>query len=317
MKKTFLVALLAIIWVGCNNPQKKTTENDAFLSEMTAQPFLKTIEYSNLVDETSQNYVREALIAGGIRENYADDFFQAVNDFHQTVGEVGLVAEGFVKSDSLEVAYDMGAIIARWEKKHPVFIGYNCRITSFALFRDLVSVSNPIKTKADNLFMDADALQTSTREVFTQAEKTDFMSLFALVPTEYHKDIARHLQKMQEAFKQRGIGFPHKGDASKASLISVVFHSALSEDPADVYLFVGHVGVLLPIENNKLLFVEKLAFDEPYQAIKFNNRTELNDYLMNRYDVERGQPQAKPFILENDVLLEGYRPNPRNKEPQD
>ena len=70
--------------------------------------------------------------------------------------------------------------------------------------------------------------------------------------------------------------------------------------------------MLVPYEG-KLLFVEKLAFQEPYQAIIFDNRTQLSDYLMNHYDVEWEQPNAIPFIMENDVLMEGYRPNPYKK----
>ena len=31
---------------------------------------------------------------------------------------------------------------------------------------------------------------------------------------------------------------------------------------------------------------------------------------MNRYDVEWEQPNAIPFIMENDQLMDGYRPNP-------
>ena len=42
----------------------------------------------------------------------------------------------------------------------------------------------------------------------------------------------------------------------------------------------------------------------------FQNRTELSDYLMEKYDVEEGQPTSIPFIMENDNLMEGYRPNP-------
>ena len=47
---------------------------------------------------------------------------------------------------------------------------------------------------------------------------------------------------------------------------------------------------------------------------KFNRRVELNDYLMNKYDISWGQPTAMPFIMENDELLEGYRENPNNPE---
>lgn len=71
---------------------------------------------------------------------------------------------------------------------------------------------------------------------------------------------------------------------------------------------------MIPSEDEKLLFLEKLSFQEPYQVIKFDNRIELNDYLMNKYDISWDQPTAKPFIMENDQLLEGYRENPNNSE---
>ena len=116
---------------------------------------------------------------------------------------------------------------------------------------------------------------------------------------------------MKLAFKEGFIFFVYKHDPTKASLISAVFHSQIT--PEENTLFVGHVGVLVPFEG-KLLFIEKLAFQEPYQAIKFANRTQLSDYLMNRYDVEWEQPNAIPFIMENDALMEGYRPNPYKKE---
>lgn len=74
------------------------------------------------------------------------------------------------------------------------------------------------------------------------------------------------------------------------------------------------MGFLIPIEDGQLMFIEKLTFHAPYQVIKFNNRTELNDYLMNKYDISWGQPTAKPFIMENDQLLEGYREKPVNEE---
>lgn len=95
-------------------------------------------------------------------------------------------------------------------------------------------------------------------------------------------------------------------DKDKRSIISVLFHEE------EGYLFIGHMGVLIPTEDGKLLFIEKTTFKAPYQAIKFNNRLELNDYLMNKYDLSWNQPTAKPFIMENDQLLEGYREKPNN-----
>ena len=34
---------------------------------------------------------------------------------------------------------------------------------------------------------------------------------------------------------------------------------------------------------------------------------------MNKYDTAWGQPVARPFSMENDELLKGYRNNPNNK----
>ncbi len=98
----------------------------------------------------------------------------------------------------------------------------------------------------------------------------------------------------------------------QASLISVWMHSYFSEE--ENYLFIGHVGVLIPARDGQLYFIEKLAFQEPYQMIKFASRQDLSDYLMNKYDIEKNQPNARPFVMENDQLISGYRANPDNPD---
>ena len=84
---------------------------------------------------------------------------------------------------------------------------------------------------------------------------------------------------------------------TKASLITVVFHSSFGENENE--LFIGHAGVLVPTKDKKLLFVEKLSFSLPYQVLKFDNRKQLKNYLMGMYDISWGQEEAKPFIMEN------------------
>ena len=44
--------------------------------------------------------------------------------------------------------------------------------------------------------------------------------------------------------------------------------------------------------------------------MNLQNRTELSDYLMEKYDTSWGQDTTHPFIMENDALMDGYRPNP-------
>ena len=92
-----------------------------------------------------------------------------------------------------------------------------------------------------------------------------------------------------------------------AKIISVWFHN---DDEIDGnILFIGHTGVLVPCED-KLMFIEKLSFNEPYQALILNNRTELSDYLMEKYDIEYNQETTRPFIFENGTLMKNFRQNP-------
>ena len=304
MKKLILITILSLGATSCE--QKKAT------TEKTSIP----LTYSNLVDTATQDEVQKALTAAGIAEQNVASFLESVALFNQTVGDkAGLVPKGFVTIDSLLPKYDEVAIQSIWTSKYPMFQGYNCRLTSFTLLRDLIAFPTDKKfaTKEEDevLFIDRESLNNTPKKFFTPEEEKNFFTLFTEVPTTNTKDVNTHLQAMQQAWKERGIDFRYKNDPTKASLISAVFHSQIT--PEENTLFVGHVGVLVPFEG-KLLFIEKLAFQEPYQAIKFANRTQLSDYLMNRYDVEWEQPNAIPFIMENDALMDGYRPNPYKKE---
>ena len=304
MKRLLLITILSLGAISCQ--QKKTT------TEKTAV----ILTYSNLVDTATQDEVQKALTAAGIAEQNVASFLESVALFNQTVGDkAGLVPKGFVTIDSLLPKYNEVAIQSIWTSKYPMFQGYNCRLTSFTLLRDLIAfpADKKFATKEEDevLFIDRESLNNTPKKFFTPEEEKNFFTLFTKVPTTNTKDVNTHLQAMQQAWKERGIDFRYKNDPTKASLISAVFHSQIT--PEENTLFVGHVGVLVPFEG-KLLFIEKLAFQEPYQAIKFANRTQLSDYLMNRYDVEWEQPNAIPFIMENDALMDGYRPNPYKKE---
>ena len=110
---------------------------------------------------------------------------------------------------------------------------------------------------------------------------------------------------MQEEWKFRGIAFREN---ESIRLITVFFHDKPTEEES--ILFVGHVGVLLIADDGTHYFVEKVAFQEPYRLLRFADRTALSDYLMGKYDVSWGQSTARPFIMENDDLMDGWRPNP-------
>ena len=131
-----------------------------------------------------------------------------------------------------------------------------------------------------------------------------FCALFAPVTAADTTEVADQVKALQAGWSERGISF----EDSTARLISVVLHDRFSD--TDNTLFIGHVGVLLPAEDGSLYFIEKVAFQEPYRLVKIQNRTELSDYLMEKYDTAWGQDTTRPFIMENDELMDGYRPNP-------
>lgn len=298
MKKTHNIALvilvLFVILTGCSNqPISKTEE------------YKKSLTFSNLVDSTSQEEVRKAMESAGILTENIESFFQNVDSFNSMIEGKSLVENGFITIDSLEPEYDWVAMQEMWEAKSLEFLGYNCRITTYDLMKDLISIGKPDTKNADWLIFDENSIENNPKDLFTKAEHEEFQTLYSSIPAENTKDISVHLKNVQEDWKNKEIKFNNK---DKSSIISVFFHDELG------YLFIGHIGVLIPIEDGKLLFIEKLSFQAPYQAVKFDNRIELNDYLMNKYDISRNQPTAKPFIMEDDQLLEGYRENPNNQE---
>lgn len=46
------------------------------------------------------------------------------------------------------------------------------------------------------------------------------------------------------------------------------------------------------------------------ELLRFADRTEPSDYLMSKSDVSWGQDTARPFIMENDKLMDGWRSGP-------
>ncbi len=269
------------------------------------QSFIEEIHYSNLVDADTRKVLDRLLDNYGVQKERRDDLLAAVQDFNETTGATGLVESGFMNSKTLSPSYDF-ALMDAWEKKYPNFIGRNCRITSFGVLQDFLSVGAVEDDSKNFLFMDQDALNQSPVEIFSKEERAKFENFFASVPAQNTKDIQVHLDEVKRAWKERDLSM---NLPRGLSLVTVWLHSDL-----DNILFVGHTGVLIKEYKGDILFLEKISFQEPYQLLRFKNRIELNDYLMNKYDTSWNQPTAKPFIMENQELLKGYRPNLKNTE---
>ena len=311
-----ILTLMAVLTVGCsnkndskiNNLKSQNISKNEKVTESLPKEYLKSINYSNLADKDTQEKVKESLENTGIDSNSINLFFKSVNYYNEATQNEGLIKSGFINSNNINPTYDEVAIQKIWDKKNKNFPGFNCRITAFTFMKDYVKVEKPVVKTGEMLFMDVESLKNMPFELFSKNEKDKFVNLFSEIPTKATKDVKVHVENVKNVWKERGVTFDKN---SKISMISVFFH--FNDEPQENILFIGHVGILVPEKDGKLMFIEKLAFQQPYQVLKFNNRTELNDYLMNKYDTAWGQPVARPFIMENDELLKEYRNNPNNK----
>ena len=299
-RKNHLLAILAAVSLilatltGCGGK----TEPDI------PQPTQEPIEYANLTDEESRALLSRLLENAGIDETRIRGLFDRVDQFNASVKSEWLT-NGFERAVPTDTKYDPYEMQDLWAEKNGDFPGYNCRITAFSLFGEFVTagVDQPETQGEDSLFMDLETLAADPA-VLCGDSTSKFCALFAPVTAADTTEVADQVKALQAGWSERGISF----EDSSARLISVVLHDRFSD--TDNTLFIGHVGVLLPAEDGSLYFIEKVAFQEPYRLVKIQNRTELSDYLMEKYDTAWGQDTTRSFIMENDELMDGYRPNP-------
>ena len=281
-----LCLTLLLTLVACNQAQKSSdrTAETSVTQTQSAQVSWKA-SYTNMNNQPSAEEVRKAL-AAHLDKDSVDAFFNLVNDYNSTVGSVGLTGDfsTFTKTD-----YDVEKITNLWTAKKGDFVGTNCRINSYCLLKNSIEI--PKLEKDDSLlFVDNDAIDKG--KVFGTEDKDAFDILFSRVKTEATTDVKIHASKMEQFLSQFKFN-------ENARMLSVVVHDDLDGQS----LFIGHVGILVPSEDG-YLFVEKLTFEEPYQAIKFANKEDCYKYLDTKYENYTGEGLAKPFIMDNDKWVQ-------------
>lgn len=281
-----LCSTLLLTIVACSQTQKtsdSTAETSVTQSQSNQVSWKAT--YSNLNNQPSAEEVRKAL-AAHLDKDSVNAFFNLVNDYNATVGSAGLTGDfsTFTKTE-----YDVEKISNLWTPKKGDFVGTNCRINSYCLLKNSIEI--PKLEKDDSLlFVDNDAIDKG--KVFDAEDKDAFDILFSRVKTEATTDVKVHAAKMEQFLSQFKFN-------ENARMLSVVVHDDLDGQS----LFIGHVGILVPSEDG-YLFVEKLTFEEPYQAIKFATKEDCYKYLDTKYENYTGEGLAKPFIMDNDKWVQ-------------
>ena len=288
MKKSRKLAALgicSILFLGLAACQQEAiTSNGTSQRQTSSSKVPWKASYTNLNNQVSTEEVK-SLLSAHLDSNSVDAFFNLVNDYNTIVGSTGLSGDF---TSFIHTEYDVDKISHLWNQKKGDFVGTNCRINSYCLLKNSVTI--PKLEKNDQLlFLDNDAIDKG--KVLNSQDKEEFDILFSRVPTEATTDVQVHAEKMEKFFSQFQFN-------EKARMLSVVLHDNLDGE----YLFVGHVGVLVPADDG-FLFVEKLTFEEPYQAIKFASKEDCYKYLGTKYADYTGDGLAKPFIMDNDKWI--------------
>lgn len=287
MKKILWTGIVAmsVLLVSCgekipSEPAGNSVQESVESGKGSAEKKESKILISNMSDEASRKEVGEALKRFLKVEN-VDHFLDIVEEYNDTVENTSLEAAFQPKESPV---YDEAKMQELWAAKKGDFIGTNCRLNTFLLMKDNLNIP---KKQADPalLFLDEDAIQTGG--LFDEDETKRFQQLFSRVNTEKTKDIRIHGQKMEAFFSDFTFD-------ENARMISVVLHDNFEGD----YLFIGHVGVMTETADG-VLFLEKLSFSEPYQAVKFSKKQDCFRYLYTKYEKYHDETTAKPFLMDN------------------
>ena len=254
------------------------------------------ITYSNLVDEETRNRVSAALKNAGLKDEKITAFFLAVDEYNNAVGKENLVQK-MTTTDGPFPSMDLDRLIDLW-LQNGGFVGRNCRITSFSLMGDFITVKNPAAGDTTMLFSDFEAI--GAKHLFQGEEKKKFDTIFSYIDVTNTHDTKELAKEIIASWKKKGISFHN----DKMHMLSVFM--TMDDGKNQVQEFIGHTGILLE-DGDHYLFVEKLAFELPYQVEEFRSRQEVNDYLMACYDKDADGLTAKPVIFEDDQVMKEYR----------
>ena len=232
---------------------------------------------SNTIEEVS----KELKSAGA---SHVDIFQEWAADFADTAGKNAMLEDTW--SDPYKLKADVGKCMDGWEKEHD-YSDADCRMTAFLLLDEVLSAeSTEEEYEGTYLMFDTEAIDNVDRYEILKENKDMFTTLYGekSVTDDRHPESA-----FCDSWKEYGFQI----DNDRISLLSIVIY-----DPYSDAVFVGHTGILIKY-SDYYLFVEKIAFEQPYQATKVQTIDELLDILSLRpeYFGEEGEPG--PFVYHN------------------
>lgn len=226
--------------------------------------------------------VRKELNAAGV--SHVDTFEEWVSDFANTAGKKAKLEDTWSEPEKLNA--DISKCMDGWEDHHD-FSDANCRMTAFLLLDGLLKADSTEENyQGTYLMFDTEAIDGVERYALLRDNKDMFTTLFGekTIVDEAHPETT-----FSDSWKQ----YEYQIDNDKISLVSVVI-----QDPYENVVFVGHTGVLIKCDDY-YLFVEKIAFEQPYQVTKVNSMDELLTMLSARPEYFGEEGETGPFVYNN------------------
>ena len=276
------------------NSSDKNQGGDIRSSGITDPYVNPEVTFSNLTSEEDRKELGKDLEEVGIKESYIKDFINYVNIYNETAPKS--VLNGWNTLD--KVNYDPYEIADVWVQEYPDFVGVCCRMASFTLLRDDILVNNTDfeKTSMGALAFDNYSFEMMPAKYMTDENLKAFENFYAPIPTSISTDKEVQKKVLEQALKDRGIQFKN----SDLKFIGLIDHD--TSDESNPFLFIGHTGVIYE-KNGSVYLLEKLAFQEPYQWIKFPSEEEIIKYFESKYNLDTTGKMAKPIYMINDKLF--------------
>ena len=237
-------------------------------------------------DNTSAEVCKALTDAGA---SQVDVFQDWVADFADSAGKNAKLEDNW--SDPKKLKADTGKCMDGWEQNHN-YSDADCRMTAFLLLDGMLTAkSTEKKYKGTYLMFDTDAIDTVDRYKIIKKKKDMFTTLYGekKVTDNKHPETT-----FSDSWKDYGFHI----DSDRISLLSIVI-----SDPDSDVVFVGHTGILIKY-SDYYLFVEKIAFEQPYQATKVRTIDELLHMLSSRPEYFGDEDEAGPFVYNNGKYLQ-------------
>lgn len=242
-------------------------------------------------NDTIKEVCREMEAAG---VSNVDVFREWAADFAASAGNNANLEDTW--SDPEKMSVDIGKCMDGWEQNHD-YSDSNCRMTAFLLLDGLLRAETTESGyNGSYLMFDTEAIDNVERYEIIKENKDMFTTLYGekSVTDENHPETT---------FSNNWQHYGFQIDSDRISLLSIVIY-----DPDSDVVFVGHTGILIKY-SDYYLFVEKIAFEQPYQATKAHDMEDLLNILSLRPEYFGEEGEIGPFVYCNGEYIGTLKKN--------